>query len=171
MVNASFVFGLDDDDDAVVDHTVEWAVEQGVETSTFHILTPYPGTALYDRMLREERIVTSDWELYDTRHVVYRPARMTADALSAGYWHAYEEFYNWKNIFQAAGTHTTRTEQLRHLAYAGGWKKFEPLWDFVIRVKKVANFLPVLETILAGSEIQASMTKTSAISYGTDLTL
>jgi hypothetical protein len=39
---------------------------------------------------------------------------------------------------------------LRHLAYAGGWKKFEPLWDLLIRSKQVLHALPVLETILTG---------------------
>ncbi len=39
--------------------------------------------------------------------------------------------------------------RLRHLAYAGGWKKFEPLWDFVIRAKQVTHFLPFLEAILS----------------------
>ena len=52
MVNGSFVFGMDGDDASVFDRTVEWAIEQGIETATFHILTPYPGTALYDRMRR-----------------------------------------------------------------------------------------------------------------------
>ena len=50
MVNASFVFGFDEDDASVFDRTVEWAVAQGVETATFHVLTPYPGTALFRRM-------------------------------------------------------------------------------------------------------------------------
>ena len=50
MINASFVFGMDEDDTSVFQRTVEWAVAQGIETATFHILTPYPGTALYDRM-------------------------------------------------------------------------------------------------------------------------
>ena len=50
MVNASFVFGMDDDGPDVFDRTVDWAVEQGIETATFHILTPYPGTALHQRM-------------------------------------------------------------------------------------------------------------------------
>ncbi len=50
MVNASFVFGMDDDDESVFDRTVEWAIEQGIETATFHILTPYPGTALNKRI-------------------------------------------------------------------------------------------------------------------------
>ena len=56
MVNGSFVFGMDDDDPTVFDRTVEWAVEHGIETATFHILTPYPGTALYRRMAAEGRL-------------------------------------------------------------------------------------------------------------------
>ena len=38
---------MDEDDDSVFDRTVEWAIDNGVETATFHILTPYPGTALF----------------------------------------------------------------------------------------------------------------------------
>ena len=56
MVNGSFVFGMDDDDADVFDRTVDWAVEQGIETATFHILTPYPGTGLYTRMEAQGRI-------------------------------------------------------------------------------------------------------------------
>jgi radical SAM superfamily enzyme YgiQ (UPF0313 family) len=168
MVNASFVFGMDEDEETVFDRTVEWAVTQGIETSTFHILTPYPGTVLYERMKQEERIATSNWDLYDTRHVVYKPARMTAEALITGYWHAYEEFYRWKNIFLAAGAHPALIDQLRHLAYAGGWKKFEPLWDLVIRAKRVAAFLPILETILSRTDNQAAIEEANTISYSID---
>src|SRR5437588_6617493 len=46
MVNGSFVFGMDEDDETEFDRTVEWAISQGIETATFHILTPYPTTAL-----------------------------------------------------------------------------------------------------------------------------
>jgi radical SAM superfamily enzyme YgiQ (UPF0313 family) len=150
MVNASFVFGMDDDDESVFDRTVDWAIEQGIETATFHILTPYPGTALHKRIQAEGRITTSNWDLYDTRHTVFRPKRLTAETLESGYWHAYQEFYRWKNIFHSAQAHDGLTEQLRHIAYAGGWKKFEPMWDWVIRAKRVANLLPVLESVLAG---------------------
>ena len=73
MVNGSFVFGMDEDDESVFDRTVEWAIAQGIETATFHILTPYPGTALYERMEARGGCCISDWDLYDTRHVVYRP--------------------------------------------------------------------------------------------------
>ncbi len=150
MVNASFVFGMDEDDESVFDRTVEWAIKQGIETSTFHILTPYPGTALHKRIQAEGRITTSNWDLYDTRHAVFQPRQLTSKTLEAGYWHAYKEFYRWENIIQSSQAHEGFANQLRHLAYAGGWKKFEPLWDWVIRAKRVAHLLPVLETVLAG---------------------
>ncbi len=148
MVNASFVFGMDDDDENVFDRTVAWAVEQGVETATFHILTPYPSTALHARMQAQGRITSQDWDRYDTRHSVFQPKRMSAEALEAGYWRAYHEFYRWGAIVQSARNKRDLLGQMRHLAYAGGWKKFEPLWDLVIRLKRVASFLPLLEGIL-----------------------
>jgi radical SAM superfamily enzyme YgiQ (UPF0313 family) len=104
MVNGSFVFGMDHDDASVFDRTVAWAIEQGIETATFHILTPYPGTALYERMHAAGRITTYDWDLYDTRHVVYRPTHLSPQALEAGYWRAYQEFYRWGSIFRGASS-------------------------------------------------------------------
>ncbi|MFN2133709.1 MAG: B12-binding domain-containing radical SAM protein [Anaerolineae bacterium] len=150
MVNASFVFGMDDDDESVFERTVAWAIEQGIETATYHILTPYPGTALYRRLAAEERITTSNWDLYDTRHAVYRPAKMSARALEAGYRQAYRDFYRWGSILRAASTKDRWDGWLRHVAYTGAWKKFEPLWDWVIRAKRVSGMLPLLEAVLAG---------------------
>lgn len=150
MVNASFVFGMDDDDPSVFDRTVEWAVAHGVETATFHILTPYPDTRLYRRMAAEGRLLHSDWDRYDTRHTVFRPARMTPDQLEDGYRRAYREFYRWPNILRGATTKPAPRARARHLAYAAGWKKFEPMWDLLIRAKRTGRALPLLETILTG---------------------
>jgi radical SAM superfamily enzyme YgiQ (UPF0313 family) len=150
MVNASFVFGMDDDDPGVFDRTVEWAVGQGVETATFHILTPYPGTALYRRMKGEGRLLHSDWDRYDTRHAVFRPARMTTEQLEDGYWRAYRNFYSWANIARGAATKGTWPARGRHVAYSAGWKKFERLWDVVIQARRLASALPVLEGVLSG---------------------
>ena len=151
MVNGSFVFGMDEDDESVFDRTVEWAVGQGIETATFHILTPYPGTVTFQQMEAQGRILHRDWDLYDTRHVVFRPARLRAEALEAGYWRAYRDFYRWRNIVRGAATKPTLAGALRHAAYAAGWKKFEPLWDWLIRARRVGRALPVLETVLEGS--------------------
>ena len=154
MVNGSFVFGMDDDDPTVFDRTVDWAIDHGIETATFHILTPYPGTALHDRMRRAGRILHDDWDRYDTRHVVYRPARLSPEELESGYWRAYDTFYRWSAILRGASTHTTWPDRIRHLAYAGGWKKCEPLWDLIIRAKRVSALLPVLERVLATTKPQ-----------------
>jgi radical SAM superfamily enzyme YgiQ (UPF0313 family) len=154
MVNASFVFGMDDDDESVFDRTVEWAIQQGIETATFHILTPYPSTALHKRIQAEGRITTSNWDLYDTRHTVFRPRRLTAEQLETGYWRAYRDFYRWGSIFKSAQAHPKMLNQLRHIAYSGGWKKFESMWDWVIRAKRVMYLLPVLESVLAGFKHQ-----------------
>jgi len=150
MVNASFVFGMDGDDTSVFDRTVDWAVSHGIETATFHILTPYPGTALYRRLSRQGRITTRNWDLYDTRHAVFQPAGMTAAALEAGYWRAYHKFYRWSNILRAARTKAPGIERLRHVFYTGGWKKLEGLWNLTIKLGVLPKMLPLLESILAG---------------------
>jgi radical SAM superfamily enzyme YgiQ (UPF0313 family) len=149
MINGSFVFGMDGDDPSVFRRTVEWAVEQGIETATFHILTPYPGTALHRRMSAEGRITVTDWDRYDTRHCVFEPARMSAADLEAGYWSAYRDFYRWRSIARGAVAHRDPVAALRHMAYAAGWKKFEPLWGLVIRARRAGMMLPALEAILS----------------------
>jgi radical SAM superfamily enzyme YgiQ (UPF0313 family) len=148
MVNGSFVFGLDGDGPDVFARTVDWAIARGVETATFHIMTPYPGTALHQRLAAEGRIVTNDWDRYDTRHVVYRPLQLRADELEAGYWRAYCEFYRWSSIRRGSAAQDTLRARARHLAYAGGWKKFESLWDLLIRSRHVNAMLPALERTL-----------------------
>lgn len=148
MINGSFVFGMDEDDQDVFRRTVDWAVAHGITTATFHIQTPYPGTGLHARLASENRITTANWDLYDTRHVVYRPLRISADALKEGYDWAYREFYRWGSIAAAALTHDTLAHQARHLAYSAGWKKFESFWDLVIRTRRLEAMRPVLETIL-----------------------
>jgi radical SAM superfamily enzyme YgiQ (UPF0313 family) len=149
MINGSFVFGMDDDDESVFRRTVDWAMQQGITTATFHIQTPYPGTGLHARMVREGRIITNNWDLYDTRHVVYHPARLSAAALKDGYDWAYQEFYRWSSIAAASFTHGTLKHQIKHFAYAAGWKKFERLWNVVIRARQLRAMTPVLEAVLS----------------------
>lgn len=149
MINGSFVFGLDEDTNDVFKRTVEWGIENAITTSTYHILTPYPGTKLYDDMKRNSRIVTDNWDLYDTRHVVYRTKGMTAETLESGYHWAYREFYSWSNIARASVNHDSLKHIIKHFLYSGGWKKFEPLWNLVIKSRNLGAMLPLLESILS----------------------
>src|SRR5687768_13379297 len=149
MINGSFVFGMDDDDEDVFARTVDWAIAHGITTATFHIQTPYPGTRLFARMEAEGRILTRDWDFYDTRHVVYRPARLTPRALKAGYDWAYREFYRWPSIARGSLAHGSIKHQAKHFFYAAGWKKFERLWDGMIRAKELRAMTPLLEGVLS----------------------
>jgi radical SAM superfamily enzyme YgiQ (UPF0313 family) len=149
MINGSFVFGMDDDDEDVFRRTVDWAMEHGITTATFHIQTPYPGTRLFATMREQDRLITGNWDLYDTRHVVFRPARMVPERLKAGYDWAYEEFYRWSSIARASLSHGTVKHQAKHFFYAAGWKKFEPLWNLMIRARQLQWMTPVLESVLS----------------------
>jgi radical SAM superfamily enzyme YgiQ (UPF0313 family) len=149
MINGSFVFGMDDDDQDVFRRTVDWAIAQGITTATFHVQTPYPGTRLYAQMEQQGRITTRDWDLYDTRHVVYRPSRLTPAALEAGYHWAYREFYRWPSIARAARAHESWKHQAKHFAYSVGWKKFERAWNVVIRMRQLSRMTPLLEGVLS----------------------
>ena len=149
MINGSFVFGLDDDNEDVFKKTVNWAVESGLTTSTFHILTPYPGTRLFKSMEQQNRILHRNWNQYDTRQVVYKTFGLTAHELKTGYDWAYKSFYSWSNILKASLQHEDLQHKIKHFTYAGGWKKFEPLWNFMIKTKGLNKMLPLLEAILA----------------------
>jgi len=149
MINGSFVFGMDDDGGDVFARTVDWALDRGITTATFHIQTPYPGTALFTRMCEQRRILHTNWDRYDTRHTVFQPARLTPAALESGYQWAYREFYRWSSIARASLSHGTIKHQAKHFFYAAGWKKFEPLWNAVIRARQLRAMTPLLESVLS----------------------
>lgn len=149
MINGSFVFGLDADGPDVFDRTVDWAVEKGIVTATFHILTPYPGTVLFEQLERAGRIATRDWDLYDTRHVVFKTKGMTAGQLRQGYEMAYRKFYNWSSIARSSLAHESGSQRLRHLVYTVGWKKAEAFWNLVIKTGSLGYMRPLLEAVLS----------------------
>ena len=149
MINGSFVFGLDEDDPDVFERTVEWAVKNALTTCTFHILTPYPGTRLFKDMEAQGRILHRNWDQFDTRQVVYKTVGLTAPELKQGYDRAYRSFYSWSNICRASLGHDNLKHMIKHFAYAGGWKKFEPLWNFMIKTQGLNKMLPLLEAILS----------------------
>ena len=69
--------------------------------------------------------------------------------LKEGYDWAYCSFYSWTNIWKASWQHEQLKHVIKHFTYAGGWKKFEPLWNFMIKTKGLNKMLPLLETILS----------------------
>jgi radical SAM superfamily enzyme YgiQ (UPF0313 family) len=93
-----FVFGLDHDEPDVFLKTAKFAVEARIDLPRFAIVTPFPNTSLYKRLLAENRILTRDWELYDGQHVVFQPARMTIEQLQRGTEQAWKHAYSLRSI-------------------------------------------------------------------------
>ena len=107
MINGSFVFGMDDDGRRRFPPHRRLGHRARHHHRDVSYSNALSGTQLYARMMREGRMFTRDWNLYDTRHVVYRPARLTPEALKAGYDWAYREFYRWTSIARASLHHGT----------------------------------------------------------------
>jgi radical SAM superfamily enzyme YgiQ (UPF0313 family) len=99
---ASVIVGLDHDDVTVFERTLRFLECAHVDAVQVNILTPLPGTPLYAQFDREERIVDRDWGRYDFRHAVIRPAKMSAEELSAGADWLRREFYRPARIFRRA---------------------------------------------------------------------
>jgi radical SAM superfamily enzyme YgiQ (UPF0313 family) len=98
-VQAGIVFGFDNDTETVFGETLDFLETVGVQNATFNILTPYPGTRLYQRLEAEGRILTRDWSKYNGRKdVVFQPRRMSAEVLLEGYQYANRRFYSGRSI-------------------------------------------------------------------------
>ena len=93
-----FMFGLDDDTPDVFLKTAKFAVDAKIDLPRFAIVTPFPATGLYEQLQSEGRILTRNWELYDGQHVVFQPARMSADELQRGNEAAWKYAYGWGSI-------------------------------------------------------------------------
>ena len=105
MVNPGIVFGFDNDDEAVFERAVDFLKKNQVELAYFNVLTPLPGTALFDRYNNAGRIFDRDWSKYDGKHVVFQPSRMTPEQLQEGFYWANHQFYSLSNIwYRLSGT-------------------------------------------------------------------
>lgn len=97
-IQGSFIFGSDSDTGEIFDDVVRFTEEARLDAAIYSILTPFPGTRLYERMRAEGRILSEDWARYDMNHVVFRPRLMSPEALQLGLSRAYERLYSWSSI-------------------------------------------------------------------------
>jgi radical SAM superfamily enzyme YgiQ (UPF0313 family) len=95
-----FVFGMDHDTPDVFAETARFIVEAKIDLPRFAIVTPFPGTPLFDRLKAEGRILTEDWERYDGQHVVFQPANMSVEQLHQGTEMAWKHAYSYLSIWQ-----------------------------------------------------------------------
>ena len=132
MINASFVFGLDEDDSSVFEKTLDWIVKNKIETVTSHILTPYPGTRLYENLHKQGRITDFDLSKYNTANVVYRPKNMTQEELYKGYLWIYKEVYSFKNIIKRLPS--SKKQWIPYLAFNLLYRRFGKLTEKICEI-------------------------------------
>ena len=116
----SFMFGLDNDGPDVFDRTLDFCIDNRLECANFYVLTPLPGTKLFDEMKADERIEHFNWSRYDANHVVIKPARMSKKELTEGYIRTYRAFYSLRSIARRALS--TRRDKVHTVAMNIGRK-------------------------------------------------
>lgn len=97
-IQGSFIFGMDQDDSSVFSDVIRFIEKTHLEAVLFSVLTPFPGTRIYETLQRENRIIDTDWEKYDMNHVVFRPKKMTPEKLQEGFNWAYRRLYGHRSI-------------------------------------------------------------------------
>ncbi|HEY7090643.1 MAG TPA: radical SAM protein [Tepidisphaeraceae bacterium] len=144
QVNGSFVLGFDHDGPDVFAQTVEWIEANRLECSTFHILTPYPGTPLFRQMESEGRLLHKNWTLYDTAHVVFKPRRMSERQLFDGYAWCYRRLFSNASIWRRRPLDWRAIPTYLGMSYL--YKRANWLWPFLIRHQLVATvWRPLVE--------------------------
>lgn len=104
LIHASMVFGFDSDKKNIFDDTVQFLIKNKVSTVSFNILTPYPGTKVYEDLKKENRLTTTNWRYYDHNTVVFKPKNMTPYELQIGKFNARKKFYKrWSVLKRLSG--------------------------------------------------------------------
>lgn len=93
-IHGMFVFGLDSDTPAALSETIRFAKKTGILSSQFIILTPFPGTPVYEDLKEQGRLTESDWSLFDGHHVVFTPKNLTQRGLQRAQMLGHAQFYS-----------------------------------------------------------------------------
>ncbi|MEJ2005130.1 MAG: radical SAM protein [Cyclobacteriaceae bacterium] len=99
-VSTEMILGLDGDDIDVFDRTFDFLMKNDISLPRIYILTPVPGTPMYQELKDENRIIDEDIVKYTGGNVVYRPKSMSPQQLQDGYWSVYKRLYSLKNIYK-----------------------------------------------------------------------
>lgn len=99
-IMGSFIFGFDSDTPDIFDNTCEVINEYNIDAADFNILVPFPGTPLYDKFEKENRIITKDWSKYTGEHLVFKLENMTKEELITGINKVTKQYYSFPNFIR-----------------------------------------------------------------------
>jgi radical SAM superfamily enzyme YgiQ (UPF0313 family) len=118
-IQGCFVFGFDHDTEDIFEKTVATVNDLKIDIPRYSIYTPYPGTPLFERLKNEGRILSYNWNNYDTMHVVYQPMLMTPEQLYKGFKWAYKETFKMSSMMRRTlfNGHPSAINFVGNLAY------------------------------------------------------
>jgi radical SAM superfamily enzyme YgiQ (UPF0313 family) len=99
-IHGMFALGAENDDVETIHKTVDFAEDLGMDTVQIMVLTPLPGTPLFNHMMTSGRLLHTDWSKYDVQHVVFKPRLMSPATLQIETLRAMGRFYSWKYVFR-----------------------------------------------------------------------
>jgi radical SAM superfamily enzyme YgiQ (UPF0313 family) len=133
-----FVLGADTDDVQTVRDTVSFAIKNRIDTLMLSILTPLPGTPLFETLDRAGRIFSKRWELYDSHHAVFEPKLMTPYELQIEMLRGSMRFYSLRTWLRYVFTLQFTRQLLYHwwgMVIIRTWRKDARNKAFVQRLK------------------------------------
>jgi radical SAM superfamily enzyme YgiQ (UPF0313 family) len=143
----TFIFGFDEDTPDQFGLTMDFLKKNKLETALFGILTPFPGTALYEEFEKAGRILTKNWSMYDLAHLVFQPKNFTHDDFLTRFWKNYRSFLTVKHIAKRLFYITSKSrrpftafsESLLYMICnrTNVYTKNQAISDGVFRIKKV----------------------------------
>ncbi|KPA08862.1 radical SAM domain-containing protein [Candidatus Magnetomorum sp. HK-1] len=145
LVHSSFIVGYEHDTPESFDELINFIEESHLLMPLINILTPFPGTQLFKRFEKEGRILSKDWQLYDTKHVVFQPENIPVEVLADGYKKIVKSIYSFDSILK----------KMKHYWHIDFWKrqnKTDP-----IKFKYRLLFALRLITLLASTNIKRSV--------------
>ncbi len=107
-VSTEMIVGLDGDDPSVFERTYRFIVDNRIPVPRVHIMTPVPGTPLFDKLEREGRLLGADFGRFSGGQVVFRPLSIRPEQLQEGYWRLYERLFTWKGILRRVARNPAR---------------------------------------------------------------
>jgi radical SAM superfamily enzyme YgiQ (UPF0313 family) len=90
-----FIIGLPGETEETMERTIRFAIELDPMIANFSMLTPYPGTTVYEIAKRQGRIMVEDWEdyVFFEGKARYEMGEMTAEIIERKWREAYRRFY------------------------------------------------------------------------------
>ena len=134
-----FVLGADSDTAETVRDTARFARKHDISTLMLNILTPLPGTPLFDELDAQGRIFDRHWDLFDGQHVVFSPGQMSPETLQAEVWRAYARFYSFRQWLKYLATFRYGTMALYswYWVFLRRWRKERGNRDYLEMLKRL----------------------------------